>query len=115
MKSNGPDGIANNADDIVYPPAAPTIRGTVTATVKTIIGGKTVVDPAGYRVDLFYANGGVEAALGDTASPFSFSNVPMGVHAIRVVKIANPQAGAVVAQDTLVVRPSSTTAVELWF
>jgi general secretion pathway protein G len=115
VRSAGPDGVAGNADDIVYPPAAPAIGGTVTATVKTITGGKTLVDPAGYRVDLFYANGGVEASLADTASPFSFSNVPMGVHAIRVVKTVNPQAGAVVAQDTIVVRPSNTTAVELWF
>ena len=66
-------------------------------------------------MDLFYANGGVEAALADTAAPFSFSNVPMGVHAVRVVRTVNPQAGTVVAQDTIVVRPSSTTAAELWF
>ena len=115
VRSAGPDGVAGTVDDIVYPPAAPAIGGTVTATVKTISGGKTLVDPAGYRVDLFYANGGVEASLADTAAPFSFSNVPMGVHAIRVVKTVNPQAGAVVAQDTIVVRPSNTTAVELWF
>jgi general secretion pathway protein G len=115
VRSAGPDGVAGNGDDIVYPPAAPPIRGTVTATVKTITVGKTIVDPAGYRVDLFYANGGVESSLADTAAPFSFSNVPMGVHAIRVVKTVNPQAGAIVAQDTIVVRPSSTTAVELWF
>jgi general secretion pathway protein G len=115
VRSAGSDGVAGNADDIVYPPSAPTIAGTVTATVKTITSGKTIVDPAGYRVDLFYANGGVESSLADTAAPFSFSNVPMGVHAIRVVKTVNPQAGAVVAQDTIVVRPSNTTAVELWF
>jgi hypothetical protein len=115
VRSAGPDGVAGNTDDIVYPPAAPRIAGTVTATVKTITGGKTIVDPAGYRVDLFYTNGGVESSLADTAAPFSFSNVPMGVHAIRVVRTVNPQAGAVVAQDTIVVRPSSTTAVELWF
>ena len=115
VRSNGPDGVSGNADDIVYPPAAPTIGGTVTATVKTIAGGKTIVDPADYRVDLFYANGGVETSLADAAAPFSFSNVPMGVHAIRVVKTVNPLAGTVVAQDTIVVRPSSTTAVELWF
>jgi len=115
VRSAGPDGIAGNADDIVYPPAAPAIGGTVTATVKTITGGKTIVDPAGYRVDLFYANGGLETSLADAAAPFSFSNVPMGVHAIRVVKTVNPQAGSIVAQDTIVVRPSSTTAAELWF
>jgi general secretion pathway protein G len=115
VRSSGPDGVAGNADDIVFPPAAPAIAGTVTATVKTITGGKTIVDPPGYRVDLFYANGGVEASLADAAAPFSFSNVPMGVHAIRVVKTVNPLAGSVVAEDTIVVRPSNTTAVELWF
>jgi prepilin-type N-terminal cleavage/methylation domain-containing protein len=115
VRSAGPDGVAGNADDIIYPPAAPVIGGTVTATVKTISGGKTLVDQPGYRVDLFYANGGVETSLADTAAPFSFSNVPMGVHAIRVVQTVNPGAGTVVAQDTIVVRPSTTTAVELWF
>ena len=98
VRSAGPDGVSGNADDIVYP-AAPTIMGVVTATVKTITGGKTLVDPAGYRVDLFYANGGVDAALADTAAPFSFSNVPMGVHAVRVIRTVNPQAGTVVAPD----------------
>ena len=39
----------------------------------------------------------------------------MGIHAMRVVKTINPQAGAIVAQDTIVVRPWSTTAAELWF
>jgi prepilin-type N-terminal cleavage/methylation domain-containing protein len=115
VRSAGPDGVTGNADDIVYPPAAPVIGGTVTATVKTIVDGKTIVDPAGYRVDLFYANSGAEASLADTAAPFSFGNVPMGVHAIRVVKTVNPDLGAVVAQDTVVVRPSSAAALELWF
>jgi prepilin-type N-terminal cleavage/methylation domain-containing protein len=115
VRSAGPDGVAGNADDIVYPPAAPVIGGTVTATVKTIVTGKTLVDPAGYRVDLFYANGGAETSIADAAAPFSFGNVPMGVHAISVVKTVNPGAGTVVAQDTIVVRPSSTTAVDLWF
>ncbi len=115
IRSAGPDGVAGTVDDIVYPPAAPSIGGTVAATVKTISGGKTLVDPTGYRVDLFYANGGVETSLADTVAPFSFSNVPMGVHAIRVIKTVNPGAGTVAAEDTIVVRPSNTTAAELWF
>jgi prepilin-type N-terminal cleavage/methylation domain-containing protein len=115
VRSAGPDGISGNADDIVYPPAAPMTVGTVTVTVKTILGGKTVVDPVGYRVVLFYANNGAEASLSDAASPFSFSNVPMGVHALQVVKTSNPNAGTIVSQDTIVVRPTSTTASELWF
>jgi hypothetical protein len=64
---------------------------------------------------LLYASGGAEALLSDTAAPFSFSNVPMGLHAVRVVKTSNPNAGSVVSQDTVVVRPTSTAAAELWF
>ena len=75
--------IGTTANDCLtsYPPAAPSIRGTVTATVMTISGGKTLVDPAGSRVDLFSASGGDEASLADGAPPLGFSNVPMGVHA----------------------------------
>jgi hypothetical protein len=34
---------------------------------------------------------------------------------VHVVKTNNPGAGAVVAQDTVVIRPASTTAAELGF
>ena len=115
VRSAGPDGVAGNADDIAYPPTASAIAGNVVVTVKTMTGNKTVVDPAGYRVELFYASSGTEAALSDTAAPFSFTSVPMGIHAVRVVKTSNPNAGTVVSQDTITVRPTSTTAAELWF
>jgi general secretion pathway protein G len=115
VRSAGSDGVSGNADDIVYPPALSAIRGSVVVTVKTVVNRKTIVDPSGYRVELTYANGGVEASLADTAAPFSFSNVPMGLHGLRVVKTANPNAGAVVSQDTITVRPGATTAAELWF
>jgi general secretion pathway protein G len=115
VRSPGPDGIANTADDIVYPPSPPAVSGNVSATVKTVVTGKTVVDPNGYRVQLFYASNGAEQSVVNSTAPFSFTNVPMGLHAIRVVKINNPNAGAVMVQDTVVVRPGSTTAVELWF
>ena len=115
VRSAGPDGVANNADDIVYPPAVAAITGSVTVTVKTIQGGKTIVDPAGYRVDLYYASNGVQTSVSDTTAPFTFDNVPMGLHAIQVVKTSNPQAGSIVGQDTIVVRAGSTAAVEIWF
>jgi hypothetical protein len=83
--------------------------------VKTITGGKTVVDPAGYRVDLYYASSGVETSVSDTTAPFTFANVPMGLHAIYLVKTSNPQAGTIAGQDTVVVRAVSTAAVEIWF
>lgn len=115
VRSAGPDGIANNSDDIVYPPSTGTITGDLVVTVKTLQGQKVIVDPAGYRVDLFYASGGAEASVSDTGGPYNFSSVPMGIHAIHVVKTGNPNAGAVVAQDTVLVRPGSTAAAELWF
>jgi prepilin-type N-terminal cleavage/methylation domain-containing protein len=115
VRSAGPDGIANNTDDIVYPPSAGIATGDLVVTVKTIQGNKTIVDPSGYRVDLFYASNGAEASVSDSTSTFTFSNVPMGLHAVRVVKTSNPQAGSIVAEDTVVVRPGSTTSAELWF
>jgi general secretion pathway protein G len=115
VRSAGPDGVANNGDDIVYPPTAPIVTGTVNATVKTMSGSKISVDPSGYRVDLLFADGGAEDDIRDTSAPFTFTNVPMGVHAIRVVKTTPPSSGSVVASDTIVVRPNSTTTIELWF
>lgn len=112
VRSAGPDGVFNTGDDIVYPPAAPVIGGTITVTVKTLdTKGKTIVDPVGYSVELHYASNGAEATLIDASSPFSFTNVPMGIHAIRVLK----NGGASVAEDTVVVRPGGSAAAELWF
>ena len=115
VRSAGPDGVANNADDILSPPSPPDVTGEVTVTIKTTAGAKTFVDPSGYRVDLYYPSNGAEASLTDASAPFSFNNVPMGARAVRVVKTSNPGAGTVVAEDTIVVRPASTTAAELWF
>jgi general secretion pathway protein G len=115
VRSAGPDGVANNADDIVYPPSAPTVTGSVAVTLKQVQGGKTIVDPSGYRVDLYYASSGVETSVSDTTATYSFANVPIGLHAVRVVKTSNPQSGTVVGQDTFVVRAGSTAAVEIWF
>ena len=53
-------------------------------------------------------------AFAPPAAP-TIIGVPMGVHAVRVVRTVNPQAGTVVARDTIVFRPSSTTPAGLWF
>ena len=115
VRSYGPDGIANNTDDIVYPPTAPIVTGTVAITVKTISGGKTVIDPANYRVDLYYANAGVQAVVSDATAPFTFTNIPMGLHAARVIKTNNPGSGNTMVEDTVIVRPGTTNAAEMWF
>jgi general secretion pathway protein G len=136
VRSAGADGVMNTADDIVYPPQAPVVSGNVTVTVKTVSGRRTVVDPSGCRVELFYATNGSEHAVSDNSSPFTFTNVPMGVHAIRATSCSTSSSGGGsgnwpwwlliggggttsggegAGQDTIVVHPGSTTAVELWF
>jgi general secretion pathway protein G len=115
VRSAGPDGVTNTADDIVYPPAPPAVTGNVAVTIKTVTGNRTRVDLNGYRVELLYALNGSEAEITDNNAPFTFTNVPIGIHAVRVVKSNNPNSGSVVGQDTIVVRPGSTLAVELWY
>lgn len=115
IRSAGADGVLNNADDILYPPSAPDVTGDLTVTVKQQIAVKVIVDPIGYRVDVYYANNGAQATLSDTVAPFSFTNLPQGLHAVRVVKTTPPDAGSVVSEDTVAVRPNGTAAAELWF
>lgn len=115
VRSAGPDGLPNTADDIAYPPSPATVTGHVSVTVRTMQGNKVIVDPSGYRVDLYYAVNGSETSISDASSPFTFSDVPMGLRALRVVKTSNPKAGSIVSEDVVVVRPGGTAAVELWF
>lgn len=115
VRSAGPDGVPGSADDIMYPPSTPVLTGRVHVNVKTVLDRKTLNDPDGYAVDLYYASGGVQAVVRDTSPPFRFDNVPMGLHAIQVVKLTEPGANGVVAQDTITLRPGSTALAELWF
>ena len=115
VKSAGPDGVAGNADDIVYPPSAPIVTWSLAVTLKQLQGQKVIVDPDNCRVDVYYASNGVETVVSDAAAPFTFANIPMGLRAVRVVRTTNPNAGDIVSQDTVVVRANSTAAAELWF
>ena len=91
----------------------PSHHGRVGREVR--LHGKTLADPPGYEVQLFYASHGQEQSLVNNTPPYNFTNVPMGLHAIQVVKTTQPGAGTVMSQDTVVVRPGSTVSVELWF
>jgi len=116
VRSAGPDGIPNNSDDIVYPPSAPAITGSVFVTLKTKdVNGVTIVDPPLYEVRLTYARDGAEETLVAAGSPFNFTNVPMGVHALQVVSTGGTTAGTVIAEDTVVVRPRGSAVLEFTF
>jgi type II secretory pathway pseudopilin PulG len=100
VRSPGPDGIVGNADDIVYPPSPPVVRGRVIVTLKRMAAEDLsyTVDPPNYEVRLYYSDGGRELFLADNSAPFVFENIPQGIHAIQVVRLKNSQ---VVVQDTV--------------
>lgn len=117
VRSAGPDGLFDTADDIVYPPAPPNPGGRLMVTVKRMSteDSSYALDPAGYTVRLYYSNGGREAFLDDPVAPFIFENVPQGIHAIVVLRMKNTPPLAV-AQDTIQVPGSGATKlVELTF
>jgi hypothetical protein len=66
------------------------------------------LDPAGYTVRLYYSNNGQEAFLEDPVAPFVFENVPQGIHAIAVLRMASNRPLAV-AQDTVQVFGNGAT------
>ena len=111
VRSAGPDGIAGNTDDIVHPLVAPTITGTVHVSVKQLVDKKITTDPAGYVVDLYYANSGVQAFVRDSTAPFRFDGVPAGLHAIQVIRT---QGGQVVAGETISLKRGGTYLAEMW-
>jgi type II secretory pathway pseudopilin PulG len=117
VRSAGPDGLFDTADDIVYPPAPPSPGGRLMVTVKRLAADDSsyTLDPAGYTVRLYYSNGGREAFLDDPAAPFVFENVPQGIHAIVVLRMKNTPPLAV-AQDTIqVFGGGATKLVEFAF
>jgi type II secretory pathway pseudopilin PulG len=117
VRSAGPDGLFETADDIVYPPAPPNPGGRLLVTVKRMAAEDSsyTLDPAGYTVRLYYSNGGREAFLDAPAAPFVFENVPQGIHAIVVLRMKNDPPLAV-AQDTIQVPGNGATKlVELAF
>jgi type II secretory pathway pseudopilin PulG len=110
VRSAGPDGLFDTADDIAYPPAPPNPGGRLMVTVKRMAAEDSsyTLDPAGYTVRLYYSNGGLEAFLDDPVPPFVFENVPQGIHAVVVLRMKNTPP-LPVAQDTIQVPGSGAT------
>jgi len=99
VRSAGPDGVMGSADDILYPPNPPVIRGRVIVNVKRMSAEDVgyTPDPPGYEVRLSYSDNGREMFLVDNIAPFIFENIPQGLHAVQVVRQMNNQ---IVTQDT---------------
>jgi type II secretory pathway pseudopilin PulG len=110
VRSAGPDGLFDTADDIVYPPSPTNPGGRLMVTVKRMAAedNSYTLDPAGYTVRLYYANNGQEAFLDDPVAPFVFENVPQGIHAIVVLRMKSEPPLAV-AQDTIQVFGNGAT------
>jgi prepilin-type N-terminal cleavage/methylation domain-containing protein len=117
IRSAGPDGEFDTADDITYPPAPANPGGRLMVTIKRMAAEDSsyTLDPPGYTVRLYYSNNGQEAFLDDPVAPFVFENVPQGIHAIVVLRMKSDPPRAV-AQDTIqVFGNGATRLLELVF
>lgn len=113
VRSAGADGVFDNEDDIVYPPALPVVSGRVMVTIKKLEEQRIVIDPPAHAVRLHYSSGGVPAFLFDEVAPFVFENVPQGLHAIEVIR---PDVARPVASDTVqTFGGGATKLVELFY
>ena len=84
IRSAGPDGLFGDSDDIVFPPAAVDVYGSVVVVVKGHAGTRVIVDPVGCVVSLTFSDGGNPGVVTDASTPFSFVDVHRGPHSVVV-------------------------------
>lgn len=83
IRSLGPDGRRDSGDDLVFPPRVVAPFGTLIVTIKGHAGELVTADPEGCAVTLHFASEGVDATVVDDTTPFSFSDVHRGLHAVE--------------------------------
>lgn len=84
IRSAGPNGLLDDADDIVYPAASVNYYGTLVVSIKAHDGDVITIDPEGCTVTLHYADAGDPRTIVDTTVPYSFTGVHRGHHAVDV-------------------------------
>lgn len=85
LRSAGPNGLVDDEDDLIYPPAAVNDTGTVVVSVKAHDGDVIVVDPEGCTVTLYFASDGEPSTVIDATKPYSFTGVHRGLHPVEVI------------------------------
>lgn len=110
IRSAGPNGLFDDGDDIVVPPAPVTAWGNLLVSVKGHEEDLVRTDPDGCIVTLHYSNSGTPATVVDESVPFSFTDVHRGPHAIDV---SCPRLDGGIATETAIaiVRGSSAQQV----
>ncbi len=101
IRSAGPDGIYESADDIVYPPHPVNIYGTLIVTVKGTSDSVVSIDPDTCSVTLHYSNDGTASSVVDDTVPYSFSDIHRGLHTLQVS--CDRLDGSGIASETAVV------------
>lgn len=84
IRSAGPNGLFDDADDIVFPPNASTPYGSVVISLKGYGDGVVSTDPEGCSVTLYYSGEGTLSYVYDETAPYSFTDVHRGPHAVQV-------------------------------
>jgi hypothetical protein len=83
IRSAGPNGLFDDADDIVYPAYPVNLYGTVVVTVRAHRGDAVENNPEGCVVVLRYSDSGFPGEVIDDVAPFAFEAVHRGLHEIE--------------------------------
>jgi len=83
LRSAGPNGIFDDEDDVVYPPYAVDLYGSLVVVVKGHSGDVIMNDPDGCVVTLQYSESGEASTVFDDVPPFSFEVIHRGLHEIQ--------------------------------
>jgi len=95
LTSDGPDRNPGGGDDIVYPPSAVDIRGSLLVNLHAWDSTSSVYVPCpSATVTFYYSNNGIEVPVPLGAPPYTFSGAPIrsGLHAVRAT--CTPSLGA---------------------
>ena len=83
IRSAGPNGLYNDDDDLVVPPAPEVVYGELVVQVVGHSGTVETANPEGCTVNLEYSENGQASVVDDLTAPFSFSGVHRGLHAVH--------------------------------
>ncbi|NKB87570.1 MAG: hypothetical protein GKS06_05065 [Acidobacteria bacterium] len=88
VRSYGPNGLPDDADDILYPALPVDPYGSLIVLVKGHSGEAVVNSPEGCTVTLHYSNSGEAATVFTELPPFSFEFVHRGLHEVEATCLA---------------------------
>jgi hypothetical protein len=88
VRSYGPNGLPDDADDLIYPALPADPYGSLIVLVKGHSGEAVINSPEGCTVTLHYSNSGEADSVFAELPPFSFEFVHRGLHEVEATCLA---------------------------